>query len=152
MPLTRSRRFFSAAALSSLLVLLLLPMQSTLAGGCCFTKIVITSRDTGRMAVISGPALTAGYDVSTFWSFADFSNRTAPPARSGPAYEVDRDGWDHLLYYPSVAGAPGVVYYEGLYNGASEYDYQWFAVPPEQDAALRQVLTSQGLTAATTLL
>jgi hypothetical protein len=148
MRLTRSRSLFSAAALLSLLALLL-PLPPALAGGgCCFTKVVITSLDTGRVAVISGPALTAGYDLSSFWSFADFPNRTAAPARSGPSYEVNRDDTDHLRYYPGVGSAPGVVYYEGLYNGSSEYDGQWFSVTPEHDAALRQVLAAQGLTAA----
>ena len=146
----RSLRFILFAALASVLSLCLLPIQAALAGGgCCFTKVSITSLDTGRVAVLTGPSLTAGYDVSTFWSFADFAQPAAKPARSGPAYEVNRDGWDHLRYYPSAGGAPGVVYYEGLYNGSSEYDHQWFVVPPEQDAALRQVMQVQGLTGST---
>ena len=147
---TRSLRFILAAALASVLAVCLLPLPTALAGGgCCFTKVSLTSLDTGRAAVLTGSALIAGYDLSTFWSFADFTQPTNAPARSGPSYEVNRDDWDHLRYYPGAGGAPGVVYYEGLYNGASEYDRQWFVVPPERDVALRRALAAEGLTAAT---
>ena len=150
MPHLRSPRFVLAAGLASTRSRGRLPWPTALAGGgCCFTKVSITSLETGRVAVLTGPSLNAGYDISTFWSWADFSQRTAKPARSGPSYEVNRDGWDHLRYYPGVAGAPGVVYYEGLYNGSSEYDHQWFVVPPEQDAPLRQIMLAQGLTGNT---
>ena len=143
---TSSPRFILLAALAAVLSLWLLPLPIALAGGgCCFSNVTLTSLDTGRAALLTGAALTAGYDLSTFRSFADFTQPAAAPARSGPAYEVNRDGWDHLRYYPAAGGAPGVVYYEGLYGGSSEYDHQWFAVPPEQDAALRQVLLAHGL-------
>jgi hypothetical protein len=145
---SRSPHLFSAAALASLLFMLLLPMTSASAGGCCFKEIRIKSLDTGREVVITGPALTSGYDLSTFGSFASFPDRTPAPVRSGPSYEVSRDGWDHLRYYPGVGDAPGVVYYEGLFNGSSEYDHQWFTVTAAQDAALRQVLANQGFTPA----
>ena len=137
--------FLSAAALASVLAMFLMPLPAALAGGCCGVA-TITSPDTGRELVARRGQTTLGYDLTAFDSFTDFRLRTTAPARSGPAYEVDRDGWDHLLYYPGVEAAPGVVYYEGLYNGSSEYDYQWFVVPPEQDAALRRVLAAEGLT------
>jgi hypothetical protein len=147
---SRSPRYFLAAALLALLVALLLPMQSALAGGCCFKEIRIKSLATGREVVITGPALTSGYDLSNFGSFADFPTRTAAPLHPGPGYEVIRydnqTAWDHLRYYPGVAGAPGAAYYEGLFNGSSEYDDQWFAVTAAQDAALRQVLANRGFT------
>jgi len=148
MRLARSHPIFSAVSLLSLLALLLLPAQSALAGGCCLVA-TIKSLDTGRVFVSNRGQVTDGYDFTSFRAFTDFQVITTAPARSGPAYEVDRDGWDHLLYYPGVAGAPGAVYYEGLYNGSSEYDHHWYAVPPEQDAALRRVLAAQGLTPAT---
>jgi hypothetical protein len=139
-----SFRYLTAIFLVALLFLLLLPLQSALAGGCCFTDITIKSLDSGRQVTISGPALTAPHDLSTFQSFTDFSRTISKPSRVGPAYEVVRDGWDHLRYYPGVGDAPGAVYYEGLINGSSEYDGRWFFVLPEQDATLRQELASQG--------
>lgn len=151
MTLKLSPRCFSAAVQVALVVALLLPMQAALAGGCCFQKITIKNLDTSRVVAITGTALTTPYDLSNFRSFTDFSRAVAKPSRSGPAYEVvrypDETGWDHLIYYPSVGDQPGAVYYEGLISGSSEYDYQWFAVPPEQDSALRQALASQGFSA-----
>jgi len=148
MPSLRSRQcVLTAAALLTLLALLLLPVRAALAGGCCGVA-TIKNLDTGRELVATRGQFVNGYDLNAFTAFTDFRLRTAPPQRSGPVYEVDRDGWDHRRYYPGVAGAPGAVYYEGLYNGSSEYDRQWFAVPPEQDAALRQVLAANSLTAA----
>ena len=139
-----SSRQISLAALVAGLVALLAPLPAALAGGCCFTQITIQSLDTGRQVTLSGPALTSPYDLSTFFSFADFTQPAAQPSRSGPAYEVARDGWDHLIYYPGTANQPGVVYYEGLFNGSSEYDGRWFLVPAQQDAALRAALARQG--------
>jgi hypothetical protein len=144
---TRSPRLVLLAALASLL--LLLPLQTALAGGCCGVA-TIRSLDTGRVLVATRGQATLGYDLTAFTSFTDFRLRTAAPTRSGPAYEVDRDGWDHLRYYPGTGDEPGAAYYEGLYNGSSEYDHQWFAVPPEQDATLRRVLAAEGLNAGTT--
>src|SRR5437764_13685024 len=110
----RSRPWvFTAAALLSLLALLLLPVRAALAGGCC-SVATIKNLDTGHELGATRGQLVNGYDLSAFAAFTDFRLRTTPPQRSGPAYEVDRDGWDHLRYYPSVAGAPGAVYYEGL--------------------------------------
>jgi hypothetical protein len=131
----------------SLLVLLLLPVPSALAGGCC-SEVRIKSLDTGREVELHRGTLSAGYDLVTFTSFTDFTRPIAAPARSGPVYEVSRDSWDHLRYYPGVDGAPGAVYYEGLFSGSSEYDHLWFAVTPEQDAAVRQALANQGFTPA----
>jgi hypothetical protein len=51
-----------------------------------------------------------------------------------------------LIYYPGVGVQPGAVYYEGLFNGSSEYDHRWFVVPAQQDASLRQMLAGQGFT------
>ncbi len=57
----RSPRFILLAALASVLSLWLLPLPAALAGGgCCFTKVTLTSLDTGRAAVLTGPSLTAG--------------------------------------------------------------------------------------------
>jgi hypothetical protein len=145
----RSFCFLSVAALASVLAMFLMPLPAALAGGCCGVA-TITSLATGQELVARRGQTTLGYNLTTFDSFTDFRLRGTAPARSGPAYEVDRDGWDHLLYYPGVGAAPGVVYYEGLYTGSSEYDHQWFVVPADQDAALQLVLAAKGLTAGQT--
>ncbi len=99
-----SPRYMSAFALGVLLVALLLPMQAALAGGCCFKQITITSLGTGQQVTISGPALTTPYDLSTYGSFNDFSQRASKPSRSGPAYEVAREGLPFALFPPARPG------------------------------------------------
>jgi hypothetical protein len=87
-------------------------------------------------------------------SLSDFSRAMAQkPDLAGDGYivtryEQDSTGvfiaWDRLLYYPNSSGFGGYFYYEGLMNGASEYDKQWYTASPEADAAMRQVLASSG--------
>ena len=80
---------------------------------------------------IADPALTTDWFV-----FADFPGGGIPaPARS-PAggyvitrYYVDRghaSAFDQLHYYPAV----GLVYYDGIHGGWSEYDAKWYAARP----------------------
>jgi len=52
-----------------------------------------------------------------------------------------------LHYYPQSGGSGGYVYYDGLLNGSSEYDGNWFTASPEGDAAFRSLLTAQEATA-----
>lgn len=75
----------------------------------------------------------------------DATKPIAPPTVSGPGYELTRDGFDHLLYYPDPNGAAGYVYYEGMFNGGSSYDGQWFRATPTSDATLRRLLAAHGV-------
>ena len=71
-----------------------------------------------------------------FFTFADFSqDQTEAPTDPGVGYEITRyyvDGkreiaFDHLHYYPET----GLVYYDGIVNGSSEYDGEWYTAKPE---------------------
>lgn len=71
-----------------------------------------------------------------FFAFADFfRDKTIAPADPGVGYEITRyyiDGkreiaFDHLHYYPET----GFVYYDGIVNGSSEYDGEWYTARPE---------------------
>jgi hypothetical protein len=75
------------------------------------------------------------YDTSItqdWFAFADFqqSVTAAPLTTPEGGYEITRyyiDGrrnmaFDHLHYYPRA----GLVYFDGLVNGSSEYDGKWY--------------------------
>ena len=70
-----------------------------------------------------------------FFAFADFyRDRIKAPEEPGVGYEITRyyiDGkseiaFDHLHYYPES----GFVYYDGIVNGSSEYDGEWYTAQP----------------------
>ena len=86
------------------------------------------------------PALTEG-----FFAFADFSqDKTEAPANPGLGYEITRyyvDGkreiaFDRLHYYPET----GFVYYDGIVNGSSEYDGEWYTAKPEIKTAFESTI------------
>ena len=90
-----------------------------------------------------------GHDLTTdFFAFADFSrDRTKAPTEPGPGYEITRyyvDGkretaFDRLHYYPET----GFVYYDGIVNGSSEYDGEWYTAKPGIRKAFESVLPGQ---------
>ncbi len=115
------------------------------------------AKGTFAKLVISGGRLTSGIEVTDpallgFMSLSDFSRaKTQRPDSVGDGYivtrfEQDNAGvfiaWDRLRYYPNSSGSGGSIFYEGLINGASEYDQQWYLASPEADAAMRQVLAT----------
>ena len=52
------------------------------------------------------------------------------PDVMAPSYQIVRFGgdqaFDELRYHPSARGGRGYVYYEGIVDGASEFDRKWF--------------------------
>lgn len=74
--------------------------------------------------------------VTDFFAFANFfEDRTTAPADPGPGYEITRhytEGigdviFDRLHYYPES----GFVFYDGIENGESEYDGEWYTANPD---------------------
>jgi hypothetical protein len=70
-----------------------------------------------------------------FFAFADFyRDKVEAPKDPGTGYEIGRyyvDGkreilFDQLHYYPST----GFVFYDGIVNGDSEYDGEWYSANP----------------------
>jgi hypothetical protein len=88
-------------------------------------------------------------DLTTdFFAFADFSrDRTKAPADPGTGYEITRyyiDGkretaFDRLHYYPETS----FVYYDGIVNGSSEYDGEWYTAKPGIRKTFESVLPGQ---------
>jgi hypothetical protein len=115
------------------------------------------AKGTFAKLVISGGHLTGDIEVTDpallgFMSLSDFSRaKTQEPDSVGDGYivtrfEQDSTGvfiaWDKLRYYPSSNGSGGYIFYEGLINGVSEYDEQWYMASPEADATMRQILVT----------
>ena len=103
-----------------------------------FSFISITGVGLKEAIRATDPALT-----EDFFAFADFyRNKTSAPAAPGAGYEITRyyiEGvgeiaFDRLHYYPET----GFVYYDGIVNGSSEYDGEWYTAKTEiKDAFVR---------------
>lgn len=96
-----------------------------------FSFITVTGADFKEAVRISDPALTL-----SFFAFANFfEDRTEAPSNPGTGYEIIRfylDGkreiaFDLLHYYPDS----GFVFYDGIINGESEYDDEWYIADPK---------------------
>ncbi len=101
---------------------------------------------------ISGESLnsevrTADRSLTVDWfAFADFPGGGIPAPANPPegGYMILRyyiDGgrefaFDELHYYP----AAGMVYYDGLRGGRSEYDGKWYQAKPEIEAVFMNAL------------
>jgi hypothetical protein len=134
------------------------------AGGLAFLLILITSitafaKGGFSFITITGPNLkervraTDSALTEDFFAFADFfRERTKAPTDPGTAYEITRyyiDGsreiaFDRLHYYPDT----GFVYYDGIVNGSSEYDGEWYTAKPEIKMVFEKVLSGGAPSAA----
>lgn len=108
-----------------------------------FSFISITGPHLKDAVRATDPALT-----TDFFAFADFyRNKTEVPANPGAGYEITRfyvDGkreiaFDRLHYYPDTS----FVYYDGIVNGSSEYDGEWYTANPEIKTAFEAALSVQ---------
>ena len=96
---------------------------------------------------LNGEIRTADRNLTLDWfAFADFPGGGIDAPASPPAggYVITRyyiDGrkpsaFDQLHYYP----AAGLVYYDGLKGGSSEYDGKWYTANPVIAGAFRSAL------------
>ena len=125
----------------ALLVTLTVSITAFAKGG--FSFITITGANLKDELRVTDPELT-----TDFFAFADFSrNKAEAPANPGEGYEITRyyiDGksevvFDRLHYYPET----GLVYYDGIVNGSSDYDGEWYIARREIKAAFEKVLPGQ---------
>jgi hypothetical protein len=115
---------FRVAIGLALLFSLILSVTAFAKGG--FDFIAISGPNLKDAVRIADPALT-----EDFFTFANFyEDKTKAPADPGQGYEILRyyvDGnreiiFDRLHYYPES----GFVFYDGIENGESEYDGEWY--------------------------
>lgn len=138
---------------------LIIPLLFLSLGFSLFFGSPLQAKGNFDKLVISGDALATTLEVTNpellgFFSFSDFSKDgiEPPPHIIIEAYKVERGWienglfvpWDRLHYYPDPAGAGGYIFYDGLINGGSEYDRQWYKASPGSDAALRRLLNLPG--------
>jgi hypothetical protein len=129
-------------ALGLALLMSLLTSITALAKGN-FSFIAITSAKLKNEVRLSDPALT-----HDFFTFADyFQNKTETPVDPGVGYEITRyyingqteTAFDRLHYYPET----GFVYYDGIVNGASEYDGKWYIAKSEIKSIFETALSTR---------
>jgi len=127
---------------NSLGLALLLSLMTSIAvfakGG--FSFITVAGAGLKESVRITDAALTEG-----FFTFANFyEDRVDAPANPGEGYEITRyylDGkreiaFDRLHYYPVT----GFVFYDGIVNGESEYDSEWYTSNPKIAVVLEGAL------------
>lgn len=105
------------------------------------TSVTVFAKGGFSFIAITGPGLKEEVRAThtglteDFFAFADFyRDKVEAPANPGQGYEIRRyyvDGnseiaFDQLHYYPET----GYVFYDGIVNGDSEYDGEWYAANP----------------------
>ena len=111
-----------------------------------FSKIIISGDDLTTEIEITDESLLG------FFSFSYFPTAEIDEPTVSNGYTITRgsqmeDGsfavFDQLHYYFKSKGSGGYVYYDGLVNGSSEYDGQWYTASPEADAAIRRIVSAE---------
>jgi hypothetical protein len=130
----------------------------SIALGILIPATVVFAKGNFDYITVKGPGITGEINITNpaltedFFAFADFTQGDVPPpADPGQGYQVIRvyletvDDkptarlFDQLHYYPYT----GYVYYDGLVEGASEFDGKWYAANPAADAPFRAVLAER---------
>lgn len=129
------------AAGFALAVLLITSMTAFAKGG--FDFITITGPNLKQAVRVTDTSLT-----TDFFTFANFyEDKTKAPEDPGEGYEITRHYeqgvsdviFDRLHYYPES----GFVFYDGIENGKSEYDGEWYTANPEIKSAFETALSVQ---------
>ena len=124
------------------LVVLLIMFTTTFAKGG-FDFITITGPNLNQAVRVTHTSLT-----TDFFAFANFyEDKTKAPEDPGEGYEITRHYeqgvsdviFDRLHYYPDS----GFVFYDGIENGDSEYDGEWYTAKPETKPAFENALSVQ---------
>lgn len=122
--------------------------------GLLLTTLVAGAKGGFDFLTITGPDLDEPVRlehyalVTDFFAFANFfEDRTTAPEDPGPGYEITRhytEGngdviFDRLHYYPES----GFVFYDGIENGDSEYDAEWYTANPDIRPVFESALARQ---------
>jgi hypothetical protein len=129
------------ALATAFVAVFLTSMTASAKGG--FDFITITGPDLKEAVQVNDPALTRD-----FFTFANFyEDKAKAPADPSKGYEITRHYvqgasnvvFDRLHYYPES----GFVFYDGIENGESEYDGEWYLANPEIRSIFETALTAQ---------
>ena len=123
------------------------------------TSITASAKGGFDFITITGPDLKEALQVTDarliedFFTFANFfEDKTTAPADPGQGYEITRHYvqgvsdvvFDRLHYYPETS----FVFYDGIENGDSEYDSEWYTANPDIKVVFELALTVQSASAA----
>jgi len=120
---------------------------------CAFIPISLAAGGQPSAVTISGPGLQRPIIVTDplalpalgIASLMDVRQPIPAPTVLGSGYDVQRNDFDHALYYPGTNLNVTSMHYLGLVNGASEYDDHWYRVSPTGDETMRRILAQQGI-------
>ena len=108
-------------------------------------KVEISGEGLTGVVEITDPQLLENLSIGIFQDLALGS--IPPPEVVGGGYKMLR-GWDNeqdvftpfdlVHYYPDPAGGPGYLYYDGMVNGGSEFDRNWYRVTKQGESAIQQ--------------
>lgn len=162
------RRYSLLVALIALVgasLLMLVNAPRALACPVCISpdKVSVSGDGIAGAAAITDASLLGSLGAGVFMGF-DKPTPVAEPSHTGNGFELVRyfknsgvpdsfwtQGFDHMRYYPGIAGQPGYIYYEGTVSAeASHYAQgldmprsgQWFQVTSAQNDVLQQLLTA----------
>ena len=139
------RRVRSAIGIA--LTAALMTITSALAKGS-FDFITITGPDLKEAVRVTDASLT-----EDFFTFANFyEDKTEAPESPGKGYEITRHYvqglsdvvFDRIHYYPET----GFVFYDGIENGDSEYDGEWYTANPAIQTVFESALIAHSVSVA----
>jgi hypothetical protein len=123
------------------------------------TSLTVFAKGGFTFISIAGPGLEEAVRstdknlTEDYFAFANFYlDKVEAPASPGVGYEITRyyvDGkretpFDRLHYYP----ASGFVYYDGIVNGSSEYDGEWYTANPNIQTVFESALSAASIAGA----
>ncbi|MBZ0296863.1 MAG: hypothetical protein K8L99_30155, partial [Anaerolineae bacterium] len=131
-----------------MLALLLLSVLPVLAKGPAH-RIIISGGDLSTEIVLTEPYQIQPISMAMLEEFPDpveVSESLTPESgyqlkryfRTDSGQYVQFDG---VRYVPDPDGGRGYIFYEGIYNGWSEYDGKWFHASAEGESALQDILS-----------
>lgn len=118
------------------------------------TSVTVFAKGGFDFLTITGPGLNDAVQVTDasltqdFFTFANFyEEKTKAPTDPGQGYEITRHYkqglsdviFDRLHYYPEA----GHVFYDGIENGESEYDGEWYTADPDVRTVFESALPVQ---------
>jgi len=120
--------------------------------------IIVSAEGNFDYITVKGPGITGEINISDptltgdFFAFANFTQGPIDePVNPGEGYEIIRfyivtkdkkstpTVFDLMYYYPYS----GYVYYEGLADGSSAYDHNWYAANPSANEPFRDALAGR---------
>lgn len=126
---------------------------------------IASAKGTSNLIVITGPGIQGELQITDTESLEPLSMgmletfpnalKNAPDVDPNSGYTLSRyfaslgsggkqtyQHFDTVIFYLNPSGGPAYVYYEGIYNGSSEYDGKWFLASRDGEQAMKRVIAA----------